>query len=210
MKKSKDEKKLTAIDYIDKATEFVLGIIKKCAKLSNSKKTHDTVFIFSKIIITVIIISIMYIPFDIFNDLGRILIYTFGSTFRTFFSMSWSSIIYISYWVISLIILLQVLNSILKNKELNFIEDNRRKDTALKKKIFTPIINLLNIFLYLSVIPFIVLCAFILVLLGALVALLVNGYLLFSGFIILIGILIMAVSFILAIIKLTTGGVSNE
>jgi len=164
------------------------------------------VYIFTEIIITLLIIALLKIPFNIINDLGIYIIYEVGNSFRSILAFSWSLILGISYFIFGLFILLEIFRNIMKNKELNLIEDDRRKDSRIKKKVFNPIIDIVIAFLDLLTVPFVFGILGMLVLLGMNIALLVNGYILVSAFFILLGLLIMLLSVVFAINKITRGG----
>ena len=84
-------------------------------------------------------------------------------------------------------VLLKVFKSILTNKELNLYEENRRKDTRVKNKLFLPIISFLKACLIILKIPAIICMGCIFVLIGMNISLFVNGYALFSPFVMFIG-----------------------
>lgn len=204
MKKKKKEKGL--VDLIDFVTEKTLFFIKKIGKMISNKNSHDTMYIFTKIIITLLVLAILKLPFICLEELGTILIYTIGATFRYILSSCWIVILDVSYLMLSFIVLLKVFKTVLKDKELNFIEDNRRKDTKVKNKIFLPIIKIIKICLSLLLIPVVLAVFSIFVVLGMNIALLVNGYTFVSLFLMCIGLLIMISSVILVILNIIKGG----
>lgn len=199
------EKVKNLINLIELATDKAVMYLKKIGKLVNNKKTHDTVYIFTQIIITMLVISILRVPFQIISELGTFIIYAVGSTFRGVFSFSWEIILELSYLLFSLFLLLKIFRNILKNKELNFIEDNRRKDTRIKKKVFNPIMNIVIVCLELLTVPFIFAILGILTLLGMDFALIVNGYIMIGLTFILIGSFLMLSSVVFAINYVTRG-----
>lgn len=200
------EKVKNLINLIELATDKTVIYLKKIGKLVNNKNTHDTVYIFTQIIITMLIIAILKIPFQIFNELGTFIIYAVGNTFRGVLSFSWELILELSYLMFSLFLLLKIFRNILKNKELNFIENDRRKDTRVKKKVFNPIMNIVIVCLELLTVPFIFAILGILTLLGMDFALMVNGYIMIGLSFVLIGMLTMLSSVVLAINFVTRGG----
>ena len=205
MKGNKENKEFL-IFLIDYVTSFLTNGVKKLGRLASSKKTHDTVNIFTKIIVTLLVIYLLSIPMDFIKQLGVILIYSVGSTFRGVLSFSWSCIVQIGYSVLSLVLLLQVLDKMFKDKELNFIEDNRKKDSSVKKKIFQPIIKIVKVLLMLFAIPFAIICALSLIGLGAIIGLYTKGYYFIGGLFIILGIFIMSSSTIALIKKIVNGG----
>lgn len=200
------EKVKNLIYLIELATEKTVMYLKKIGKLVNNKNTHDTVYIFTQIIITMLIIAILRVPFQIISELGTFIIYTVGNTFRGVLSFSWELILELSYLMFSLFLLLKIFRNIMKNKELNFIENDRRKDTRVKKKVFNPIMNVVVVCLELLTVPFIFAILGILTLLGMDFALMVNGYIMIGLTFMLIGMLIMLSSVVLAINFVTRGG----
>jgi hypothetical protein len=82
---------------------------------------------------------------------------------------------------------LKVFNSIFKDKELNLIEQNRRKDAHMKKKVFLPIIDLLKACVIILVIPLVLVLMLILIGIGMSICALVNGFGLFSIVFIMVG-----------------------
>lgn len=204
MKKSK--KKETLINLIEFLTTKTTFYLKKIGKLVNNKNTYDTIFIFTEVIITLIILWLLKFPFDIIEEIGVFLVYLVGSTFRNILSIILRCIIQISYFIFCLIMLLNVFRSIFKNKELNLVETDRKKDSKIKKKVFTPILEVIIICLDLLTVPFVLASLGILILLGMNLALLVNGYKIISLFPILIGLLIMFISVILVLSDLKKGG----
>ena len=175
---------LGAIDFL---TEKCVKFFKWIGKTSTGKNTKDTVFIVTKVSITIILLALLEIPFAVLNSMGVALIYLVGSTFRSILSTSLDLVLKISYIIICLMVLLKVFKSILSNKELNIFEENRRKDTRVKNKLFLPIISFLRTCLIILKIPVIICMGCIFVLIGMNLSLFVNGYVLFSPFIIFIG-----------------------
>ena len=108
------EKVKNLINLIELATDKTVIYLKKIGKLVNNKNTHDTVYIFTQIIITMLIIAILRIPFQIFNELGTFIIYAVGNTFRGVLSFSWELILELSYLMFSLFLLLKIFRNILK------------------------------------------------------------------------------------------------
>lgn len=200
------EKVKNLIDLIEDATDKTVNYLKKIGKLVNNKNTHDTVYIFVQIIITFLLIAILRVPFAIIREMGTAVIYEVGSTFRGILSFSWETILEMSYLLFGLFLLLKIFRKILKNKELNFIETNRRKDAHVKKKVFNPIINIVVACLDLLTIPF--LCAIfgVLTLLGMNLALIVHGHVLIGLSFMLVGVLVMLLSVVLSIDYVLRGG----
>lgn len=203
----KEKSVLNIIDYI---TDKTLGVLKKLGRLISNKKSHDTIEIFIKIIITLILLAFMKIPFMFLEQFGTITIYTIGSTFRMILSTTWVIFLKLAYLLFDFVVLLKVFKSILSNKELNFIEDNRRKDASVKKKIFNPLIKLMKVCLYLALIPLVFAYLTVIVIIGMNIAMLVKGYTLISLFLVLIGIAVMIISGISAILSIVNGGKNNE
>ena len=200
------KKEISLINLVDYLTEGAVKILKKIGKLVNSKNSHDIVFIFTKVIVTLLVIAFLNIPFTIIKDLGIILIYEVGNTFRYLLSISWSMIIYLSYFLLGIVVLLKVFKTILKDKELNLIEQNRRKDTHVKKKVFVPIIELLKLSIVILSIPLFIAVAIILMAIGMSLCLIVNGYGLFCLLFMLVGLLIMISSAILLLFNIRKEG----
>lgn len=199
-------KEFSLINLIDYFTEGAVKILKKVGKLVNNKNSHDTVFIFTKIIIALLLIAFLNIPFTIIKDLGIVLIYSVGNTFRYLLSISWSMIIYLSYFLLGIVVLLKVFKTILKDKELNLIEQNRRKDTHVKKKVFVPIIELLKAGIVILSIPLFVAVAIVLMAIGMSLCLILKGYGLFCLLFMLAGLLIMISSAILLLFNIRKEG----
>lgn len=200
------EKVKNLINLIELTTEKSVVYLKKIGKMVNNKNTHDTVYIFTQIIITLLFIAILRVPFEIIRELGTFIIYFVGNTFRGVLSFSWELILELSYLLFSLFLLLKIFKNIMKNKELNFIENDRRKDSRIKKKIFNPIINVVIVCLDLLSVPFIFMIFGVLILLGMDLALLVNGYIMVGLTFVLVGILIMLSSVVFTINYITRGG----
>ena len=199
-------KEFSLINLIDYFTEGAVKILKKVGKLVNNKNSHDTGFIFTKIIIALLLIAFLNIPFTIIKDLGIVLIYSVGNTFRYLLSISWSMIIYLSYFLLGIVVLLKVFKTILKDKELNLIEQNRRKDTHVKKKVFVPIIELLKAGIVILSIPLFVAVAIVLMAIGMSLCLILKGYGLFCLLFMLAGLLIMISSAILLLFNIRKEG----
>lgn len=199
-------KEFSLINLIDYFTEGAVKILKKVGKLVNNKNSHDVVFIFTKIIVTLLLIAFLNIPFTIIKDLGVVLIYSVGNTFRYLLSISWSMIIYLSYFLLGIVLFLKVFKTILKDKELNLIEQNRRKDARVKKKVFVPIIELLKAGIVILSIPLFVAVAIVLMAIGMSLCLILNGYGLFCLLFMLVGLLIMISSAILLLFNIRKEG----
>lgn len=200
------KKEMSLINIVDYLTVGAVEILKKIGKLVNNKNSHDVVFIFTKIIVTFLLIAFLNIPFMIIKDLGIVLIYEVGNTFRYLLSISWSLIIYLSYFLSGLVLFLKVFDSILKDKELNLIEQNRRKDAHVKKKVFLPIIDLVKAGIVILTLPLILVLAVILISVGMAVALLINTNGLFSLLFMLVGLFIMVLSATLMLFRIIKGG----
>lgn len=199
-------KEFSLVNLIDYFTEGAVKILKKVGKLVNNKNSHDMVFIFTKIVVTLLLIAFLNIPFTIIKDLGIVLIYSVGNTFRYLLSISWSMIIYLSYFLLGIVVLLKVFKTILKDKELNLIEQNRRKDARVKKKVFVPIIELLKAGIVILAIPLFVAVAIVLMAIGMSLCLILNGYGLFCLLFMLVGLLIMISSVILLLFNIRKEG----
>ncbi len=191
--------KLSLITLIDYLTEKANILIKKIGRFANNKNKQDTVYIFTKIIMTLIVLALLNIPFVLLENLGIFIIYEVGTTLRAFLSVTWKIIVNISYILLCLIIIFNVFASILDNKELNFIEENRRKDTRLKKNVFIPLINFIKACSVILTVPLFLMIIIIMIMLGMDLALLTHGYKFFSLFLILVGSLLMITSVILII-----------
>lgn len=198
-----DKSLLELIDYL---TVGLVQVLKKIGKLVNNKNSHDIVFIFTKIIVTFILIALLNIPFTILKELGISLIYYSGGSLRYLLSIGWIIIVYLSYFIVGFTVFLKVFNSILKDKELNLIEENRRKDSHAKKKVFLPIIKVIKACMIILTIPIIVVLAAILIFLGMNVCLFVNGYNLFFLLFVLVGLFIMVLAAVLMIFDIASGG----
>lgn len=200
------KKEMSLVDLIDRLTVGAVEVLKKIGKLVNNKNSHDMVFIFTKVIVTLIVIALLNIPFTIVKDLGIVLIYEIGNTFRYLLSVSWALIVYLSYFILGVILFLKVFNSILKDKELNLIEQNRRKDVHMKKKVFLPIIGFLKAVVVILNIPLVITLMLLFVVIGMSICLIVNGYGLFGLLLILIGLFIMILSAVLILLNIRKGG----
>ena len=200
------KKEMSLINVVDYLTVGAVEILKKIGKLVNNKNSHDVVFIFTKIIVTFLLIAFLNIPFMIIKDLGIVLIYEVGNTFRYLLSISWSLIVYLSYFLSGLVLFLKVFDSILKDKELNLIEQNRRKDVHVKKKVFLPIIDLVKAGIVILTLPLILILAVILISIGMALALLINTYGLFSLLFMLVWLFIMVLSAALMLFRIIKGG----
>ncbi len=200
------KKDVSLIDLIDYLTAGAVEVLKKIGKLVNNKNSHDIVYIFTKILITFCVIALLDIPFTLIKEFGVVLIYTIGNTFRQLLSTCWSFIVYLSYFLLSVILFLKVFDSILKDKELNLIEQNRRKDVHAKKKVFLPIISFLKVCLIILTIPLFLLLILILIIMGMNICLIVNGYGMFSTLFMIVGVFIMILSALLMIINIKNGG----
>lgn len=205
--KKKKNKEISLVNIIDFGTEKLLFLIKKLNKLITSKVSHDTIYIFSKIIITLIVLWLIKIPFDAFEEFGVALIYTLGTSFRHILSACLRGCFFIGYLVLCFIVLLKVIGGMFADKELNFIEKDRRKDAKVKKKVFSPLINIIKVCLNILLIPFVIAVLAILIALGMAIALLVYSYPLYGLFPLLIGLLIMILSVILIVRFIVNGGV---
>ena len=199
------KKEMSLVDLVDYLTVGAVEVLKKIGKLVNNKNSHDVVFIFTKVIVTLLVIAFLNIPFTIIKDLGIVLIYEVGSTFRYLLSIGWTIIIYLSYFILGVILFLKVFNSILKDKELNLIEQNRRKDVHMKKKVFLPIIGFLKAGVVVLTIPLVIALILILIVIGMSICLLVNGFGLFSLLIMLIGLFVMILSAVLMLLNIRKG-----
>ena len=206
MKKEKN-KEISLVNIIDFGTDKFLLLVKKLNKLISSKLSHDTIYIFSKIIITLIVLWLIKIPFDAFEEFGVALIYTLGTTFRHILSACLRGCFFLGYLVLCFIILLKVIGGMFADKELNFIEKDRRKDARVKKKVFSPLISLIKICLNILLIPFVISAVVILVALGMSLAILVYSKPLYGLFPLLIGLLIMILSVILIVSFIKNDGV---
>ena len=200
------KKEISLINLVDYLTVGAVEILKKIGKLVNNKNSHDVVFIFAKVIVTLLVIAFLNIPFTIIKDLGIVLIYEVGNTFRYLLSLSWTLIIYLAYFLVGVILFLRVFTNVLKDKELNLIEQNRRKDVHLKKKVFLPIIDLLKAGVVILTIPMVIVLALILIGFGMNICLFVNGLGLFSLLFMLIGLFVMILSAVLMILNIRKGG----
>ena len=205
-KERKEKKENVLISLIDFVTDKTIDFFKKLGRLATLKNSHDTVYIFTKIVITLIILAIINIPISLLDELGRAIIYSYGTTFRHILSTTWSLILMIAYLLFSLMVLLKVFDEMLKDKELNFVETNRKKDEHVKKSIFNPIIKLFKVCLAILIIPLVMFILAIFVIMGMNLYLTVYGYGFISLFLILIGLLIMILSVILVIVKIIKGG----
>ncbi len=207
MKKKNEFSLLNLIDFI---TEKFLDFAKNIGKMITSKKSHDTVYIFSKLIVTLVVLAIIKIPFDFFRELGVMLIYSIGNTFRSFLSTCLKLTIDISYLVLCLVVLLRVFDSIWKNKEINFIEDNRRKDAKVKNKVFEPLVKFVKVVLGLTIIPLIIMFICVMSIFIINLSFATKGYALISLFFISGGFLIMITSVIMLVIEIIKGGNVDE
>ncbi|MDD6879605.1 MAG: hypothetical protein PUD59_05220 [bacterium] len=194
------------MNCIDLFTDKLTNILKKIGKNISNRKTHDTVYIFNKIIVTLAFLFIAKIAFDLIGIIGHNAIYLTGKTFRGILDIILNITINLSYFIFCFLVLLKVFESIFKNKELNLIENDRRKDTKLKKKMFSPIIDIIKSILEILTIPFILVIVICSIALGMNFALLVHGYLIFGPILIFIGLGIMCLSVVLLIKHIVRGG----
>lgn len=204
----KENNKISLINVIDYLSEKVTTFLKKAGRLAASKNKKDSILIATKIVVTIIVLAILSIPFSLIKEIGVILIYKVGASLRAFLSVAWTFMLDLSYLLFCLIVISKVLSSILENKELNLIEENRRKDTRLKKNIFLPIIKFVKICSIIAAIPLVLIIFAIMIMIGMNIALVTHGYYLFSTFLILIGfatILGTAVLLILDVMTLKNG-----
>ncbi len=198
------KKEKSLVDLIDFLTAKCVDAFKWLGKMSRGKNTTDTIYIFTKIILTLLLLGLLDIPFVILKNIGVSFIYLIGSTFRGLLSTCLRGVLNISYLVLCLIIFLKVFNSILKNKELNIIEENRKKDTKVKKKLFEPLIKFVKACLIICIFLILIIMAVILVFTGMNLYLIINGDLIFSPLFMFAGILVIlyaAISSIYSIIE---------
>lgn len=198
------------LNFIDFITEKSLIYVKKAGKMISSKTKHDTVYIFSKIIITIIVLALLKIPFDLLKEIGVLLIYNIGSSFRNILSICLKSILDISYLILTLIVFLKVFESIWKNKEINFSENNRKKDRKIKDNVFEPLVKFVKIFLDLCLIPLVIIIVFLFLIIAINIYYLINGYSLISLFFICFGLILMILSVVLIVTKIIKGGSLDE
>lgn len=196
----KKNKKTSLIDLIDYLSKKIIYFLKKVGRLAASKDRKDSILMVTKIIVTIIMLAFLNIPFLCVKEIGVVLIYKIGASLRTVLSLLWSFILGLSYIVFCLVIIAKVLSSILEDKELNIIEENRRKDTKLKKNIFVPIINFMKACCVISTLPLIFMVFAIMIGLGMNIAFITHGYYIFSTFFILIGFAIILIASIIMII----------
>ena len=202
----KKNKEFSLVNIIDFGTDKLLLLIKKLNKLITSKISHDTIYIFSKIIITFTLLWLIKIPFDILQQIGVAAIYTVGSTFRHILSTCLYGCFSLAYLMLCFIILLKVIKGIFSDKELNFIEKNRRKDAKVKAAVFNPLIKVIKICLILLLIPLFVIAILMLIALGMAIALLVYSHPLYGLFPAIIGFLVMIISVILTVTHIVNDG----
>lgn len=202
----KDDK---IINLIDIMTEKLLTFFKKIGKLTSNKNSHDTIKIFTKIIVALILLMVMRIPFLCLQEIGRLFVYTIGTTFRSILTGTWNYFMKISYLIFAFVILLKVINQMFYDKELNFIEQDRKKDSKVKKKIFNPIITIIKIGMIILTIILCVVALILLIMLITSIFLLMKNAGLLSIIFIILGLLIMIMSGIMLIIKII-GGSYNE
>jgi len=200
----KEEKSL--LDIIDFVTTKAFNGIKWLGNMVRGKNTKDTIYIFLKIIVTLVILWVAGFLFEGLKHVSVSMIYFFGSTFRSILSLCLSFILELAYFILCFVILLKVFSSILENKELNLIETNRKKDTKLKKNIFLPLIYIIRFGLYICIIPIICAMAIVLIFAGMSVYLALNGNLLISPFFMCAGMLVMFYAAFSIIFDLLNGG----
>ena len=203
--KKKKNKELSLVNVIDFGTDKLLVLIKKLNKLITSKISHDTIYIFSKVIVTFVLLWLLRIPFVILEQIGVAGIYTVGSTFRHILSASLQGCCSLAYLLLCFIILLKVISAMFADKELNFIEKNRRKDAKVKAAVFNPLIKIIKVCLYILLVPLFVIVILVLIGLGMALALLVYSHPLYGLFPALIGFLIMICSVILIVNRIING-----
>lgn len=192
-------------DIVDFCTDKVFLGLNWLSKMIRGKNTKDTIYIFTKIIVTFLILLVLNYVFMILKYFGVNLIYIIGSTFRSILSDCLVIALNMTYVILCFIILLKTFSSILENKELNLIEKDRKKDTKVKNKVFLPIISVLRAGLYICVIPIISLMGIILIMTGMNVSLLVHGYKLISPFFMYAGILVMLYTALCVIFDIING-----
>lgn len=198
-------KDFSLVNIVNYVTEFLVSILKKIGKMVNNKNSHDIVFIFTKVLVTILLIALLDLPFSVFKELGCIIIYKVGSVFRQFLCSIWTFIVYFSYFITGLVLLLKVFDEIFKNKELNIIEENRRKDAVAKKKVFLPIISAIRTIIFIITIPIMLCLLIILLLIVNNLMFIINGYGLISVLISLIGIFVMLLTTLILIINIAKG-----
>lgn len=199
MKKNGNKEVKNIMSCIDFLAEKLIEIIKKLGKYISNKNTHDTIYIFAKILVSILFVYISSIIFDFVDIIGRNIVFLVGVSFRNFLSSLLHITVRITYYIFCFIVLLTVFRSILKDKELNFIEDNRRKDTILKKKVLNPIIELIKAILNILTIPASLVIIFCMIALGMNLSFLTHGYMLIGTIFVFLGLGIMCLSAILAI-----------
>ena len=199
------KKEKSFLDIINICTDKVFMGLNWLSKMVRGKNTKDTIYIFTKIIVTFLLLMALNVAFSILKYCGVNLIYLIGSTFRSILSDCLIMVLNITYIILCFIILLKTFSSILNNKELNLIEKDRKKDTKVKKKIFTPIISILRTCLYISVIPIIFFMGIIFIMIGMNISLLVHGYTLISPFFMYAGILVMLYTALRVIFDIVNG-----
>ena len=185
------KKEKSFLDIIDFCTDKVFEGLNWISKMIRGKNTKDTIYIFTKIIVTFLVLFVLNFAFGILKYLGVNLVYLIGSTFRSILSDCLVIILNMTYIILCFVVLLKSFSSIFNNKELNLIEKDRKQDTKVKKKVFTPIISTLRVCLYICLVPIISLMGIIFVLIGMNFSLLFHGYTLISPFFMYAGILVM-------------------
>ena len=200
----KENNKMSLINLIDYLSEKVTNFLKKAGRLAANKNKKDSVLIATKIVVTIIVLAVLSIPFSLVKEIGVMLIYKVGASLRAFLSFAWAFMLDLSYLIFCLTVISKVLSSILEDKELNLIEENRRKDTRLKKNIFLPIIKVVRICSIIAAVPLVLIIFAIMIMIGMNIALVTHGYYLFSTFLILIGFSIILGTAVLLILDVMT------
>lgn len=200
----KENNKMSLINLIDYLSEKVTNFLKKAGRLAANKNKKDSVLIATKIVVTIIVLAVLSIPFSLVKEIGVMLVYKVGASLRAFLSFAWAFMLDLSYLIFCLTVISKVLSSILEDKELNLIEENRRKDTRLKKNIFLPIIKVVRICSIIAAVPLVLIIFAIMIMIGMNIALVTHGYYLFSTFLILIGFSIILGTAVLLILDVMT------
>lgn len=199
------KKEKSFLDIVDFCTDKVFMALNWLSKMIRGKNTKDTVYIFTKVVVTFLVLFALNFLFGILKYCGVNLVYLIGSTFRSILSDCLVFVLNMTYIILCFIVLLKTFSSILDNKELNLIEQDRKKDTKIKKKIFLPIISVLNMCLYICVIPIVFLMGIILIMVGMNISLLVHGYTLISPFFMYAGLLVMLYTALCVIFDIING-----
>lgn len=192
--------------FINKTSDIVYKFLEKVATFIKDDKHSLTIKAVIKLIILLLIYFIAGLVAEGFIQGGTYIIHNISSTARNLLSSIWATVVNFTYFLFVIVSIYRLAAMAEKDSSFFVLFKNKKKDKAVKKKIFEGISSLIKIFGTIILIPVFAIDISLLFVLGIMIGYLKEGIYLYSLFGGVIGLIIFFTVLIFIVKELLTPG----